>query len=95
MRTMAQSLEARLVEALKSVDAFGDVSSSNIHDPMTVALRQKAVVSDLIRWDDYRARFVLTGSGRSRIAARNRPAGSVVHFRPREDKAGRGPLRKA
>ncbi len=83
---MVQLLEARLVEALKSVDAYGDVSPRPEHDPMTVALRQKAVNGDLIRWDDSRARYVLTGSGRSRIAARSRPSASVLRFKPRDDR---------
>ena len=94
MTDMVQTPEARLVEALKSVDAYGDVSPRADHDPMTVALRQKAVNGNLIRWDDTRARFVLTGTGRSRITARTRTSGSVVQFRPRDD-VSKEPRRKA
>ena len=32
------ALEKRLVEALKSVDAHGDVAPAHVHDPMTMLL---------------------------------------------------------
>lgn len=36
-----------------------------------MVLRQKALQADLMRWDDSRGRYVLTGTGRRQISARN------------------------
>ena len=83
---MAGNPESLLIEALKKVDAFGDVAPPKVHDPMTNVLRQKAILGNLIRWDDERGRFVLTGTGRSRIAMRNRPTGTVLRFKIRDEK---------
>ena len=66
---MIDALERRLIEALKSVDAHGDVAPAHIHDPMTMLLRENAVQTHLMRWDDGRGRYVLTGTGRRRISA--------------------------
>jgi hypothetical protein len=57
--------------------------------------RRDAIQADLIRWDDSRARFVLTGTGRSRITARSRSSGKILRFKMRDEKDGRAPLRKA
>jgi hypothetical protein len=40
---MIDGLEARLIEALKSVDAHGDVAPAHVHDPMTMLLRENAI----------------------------------------------------
>ncbi|MDE2362411.1 MAG: hypothetical protein KGM42_07005 [Hyphomicrobiales bacterium] len=91
---MHESQEKYLIEALKKVDALGDVAPPHVQDPMTMVLRQRAIQDDLMRWDDSRGRYVLTGTGRSRITARLRGPGSVVRFRRREE-ADVQPRRKA
>jgi hypothetical protein len=80
---MIDPLEKRLIEALKSVDAHGDVAPAQVHDPMTMLLRENAVRADLMRWDDGRGRYVLTGTGRRRISADSRAPGTVLSFRKR------------
>ena len=80
---MIDALEKRLIEALKSVDAHGDVAPAHVHDPMTMLLRENAFRANLIRWDDVRGRYVLTGTGRRRISAGSRTPGTVVSFRRR------------
>jgi len=80
---MIDALEKRLIEALKSVDAHGDVAPAHVHDPMTMLLRENAFRANLIRWDDVRGRYVLTGTGRRRISQGSRAAGAVVSFRNR------------
>ncbi len=82
---MHETQENFLIEALKKVDALGDVAPAHVQDPMTMVLRQRAIQDDLMRWDDMRGRYVLTGTGRSRIAARTRGPASVVRFRRRDD----------
>ena len=77
---MNDAPEKRLIEALKSVDAHGDVAPAHIHDPMTMVLRENAIQANLMRWDDVRGRYVLTGTGRRRIS---RAPGAVVSFRRR------------
>ncbi len=84
---MVEKPEILLIEALKQVDAFGDIAPPQVHDPMTTVLRQNALIRNLIRWDDDRGRFVLTGTGRSRIASRNRPSGTVLRFGTGDGKA--------
>ena len=76
-------LEMRLIEALKTVDAHGDVAPAHVHDPMTMLLRENAIQANLMRWDDEWGRYVLTGTGRRRVTAGSRPPGSVVAFRRR------------
>ena len=78
---MINVLEKRLIEALKSVEAHGDVAPVHVHDPMTMLLRENAIQAHLMRWDDARDRYVLTGTGRRRISARGRAPGTVVSFR--------------
>jgi hypothetical protein len=80
---MIDALEKRLIEALKSVDAHGDVAPAHVHDPMTMLLRGNAVRANLVRWDDVRGRYVLTGTGRRRISQGSRAPGAVVSFRNR------------
>ena len=80
---MIDALEKRLIEALKSVDAHGDVAPAHVHDPMTMLLRENAVRANLMRWDDVRGRYVLTGTGRRRISQGSRAPGAVVSFRSR------------
>jgi len=81
---MINGPEKRLIEALKNVDVHGDVAPPHVHDPMTMLLRENAIQAHLMRWDDARDRYVLTGTGRRRIAARGRASGAVVAFRRRE-----------
>jgi hypothetical protein len=80
---MTDALEKRLIEALKNVDAHGDVAPPHVHDPMTMLLRDNAIQANLMRWDDARDRYVLTGAGRRQIIARSRGPGAVVPFRKR------------
>jgi hypothetical protein len=80
---MIDALEKRLIEALKSVDAHGDVAPAHVHDPMTMLLRENAIQANLMGWDDGRGRYVLTDTGRRRISARARALGTVVSFRRR------------
>ena len=63
---MTDAQEKRLIEALRKVDAHGDVAPAHVQDPMTMVLRQRAIQADLMRWDDSRGHYVLTGTGRSR-----------------------------
>ena len=95
MGAMAEIPEIRLIEALKKVDVYGDIAPPHVQDPMTMVLRQNAIQADLICWDDSRARFVLTGTGRNRITARSRTSGKILRFKMRDEKDGRAPLRKA
>jgi hypothetical protein len=74
------ALEKRLVEALKSVDAHEDVAPAHVHDPMTMLLRENVVRDNLVRWDDVRGRYVLTGTGRRRVSQGSRAPGAVVSF---------------
>ena len=83
---MEAESDALLIEALKKVDAFGDIAPAAVNDPMTSVLRQNAILRNLIRWDDDRGRFVLTGTGRSRITARHRPSATVLRFKARDSK---------
>lgn len=86
---MNGSQEKNLIDALKKVDAHGDIAPRQVHDPMTMALRERALQADLIRWDDIRGRYVLTVTGRHRISARDRAAAVIMRFREREAKKGR------
>ena len=85
---MTDAQEKSLIEALRKVDAHGDVA------PMTMVLRQRAIQADLMRWDDSRGHYVLTGTGRSRISARSRVPGAVVRFKTRNDRDDGAPHRK-
>ena len=80
---MNHTLEKRLIKALESVEEHGDVAPARVHDPMTMLLRENAIQAHLMRWDDFRGRYVLTGTGRRRIAAGGRAPGMVVSFRRR------------
>ena len=80
---MMDILEKRLSEALERVEAHGDVAPVHVHDPMTMLLRENAIQAHLMRWDDARGRYVLTGTGRRRISAGGRVPGAVVSFRRR------------
>jgi hypothetical protein len=40
---MINDPEKRLIEALKNVDAHGDVAPHHVHDPMTMVLRGNAI----------------------------------------------------
>ncbi|WP_026606980.1 hypothetical protein [Methylocapsa acidiphila] len=82
---MTDSHEKRLIEALRKVDALGDVAPAHVQDPLTMVLRQRAIQADLMRWDDSRGHYVLTGTGRSRINARSRAPGAVLPFKKRDD----------
>jgi hypothetical protein len=91
---MIDALEKRLIEALKSVAAHGDVAPAHVHDPMTMLLREKAIQANLMRWDDARDRYVLTGTGSRRLSARSRAPGTVVSFRKRGVMCSGAPYRK-
>jgi hypothetical protein len=80
---MTDAMEMRLIEALKSVEAHGDVAPAHVHDPMMMLLRENAVQGHLMRWDDARGRYVLTGTGRRRMSAGSRAPGTVVSFQRR------------
>ena len=80
---MTDILEKKLIEALESVEAHGDVAPDHVHEPMTMLLREKAIQAHLMRWDDVRGRYVLTGTGRRRMSAGSRAPGAVVSFRKR------------
>jgi hypothetical protein len=85
---MNNAVETRLIEALKNVDAHGDVAPAHVHDPMTMLLRENAIQANLMRWDDVRDRYVLTGTGRRRIGARCRAPAAVLSFRKRDPQVG-------
>jgi hypothetical protein len=80
---MTNGPETRLIEALKKVDVDGDVAPPHVHDPMTMLLRENAIQANLMRWDDTRGRYALTGAGRRRISERGRVPGTVLSFRKR------------
>jgi hypothetical protein len=80
---MTDTREKSLIEALRKVDAHGDVAPPHVHDPMTMLLRRRAVQADLMRWDDSRGRYVLTGTGRTRISTRSHGPGAIIRFKPR------------
>jgi hypothetical protein len=90
---MNDALEKRLVEALKRVDAHGDIAPAGVHDRMTMSLRENAVQANLVRWDEDRGRYVLTGTGRRRLSARSHTPGAVVPFRKRGLMCGSAPSR--
>jgi hypothetical protein len=81
---MIDAPEERLIEALKNVDAHGDVAPPHVNDPMTMVLRENAIQGNLMRWDDERYRYVLTGTGRRRISTRGRGTAAVLAFRKRD-----------
>jgi|APFre7841882630_1041343.scaffolds.fasta_scaffold123892_1 hypothetical protein len=83
---MTDTQKDKLIEALKRVDAYGDVARDHVHDPMTMVLRQKALQADLMRWDDYRGHYVLTGTGRNRISGHRRAPAKIVRFQKRDSK---------
>lgn len=89
--TMTDTREKRLIEALRKVDTLGDVAPPHVQDPMTMVLRQKAIQADLMRWDDSRGQYVLTGTGRSRIGKRSHGPGAIIRFQARRKK-GDGPV---
>jgi hypothetical protein len=91
---MDDALEKRLVEALKRVDAHGDVAPAHVHDPMTIVLRENAVQANLVRWDEDRGRYVLRGTGRRRISAGSRVPGTVLSFRRLAAVGSSAPARK-
>jgi len=91
---MIDAPEEKLIEALKNVDAHGDVAPPHVNDPMTMVLRENAIQGNLMRWDDERYRYVLTGTGRRRISTRGRGTAAVLAFRKREVSDG-GSVRRS
>src|SRR5271163_2858708 len=81
---MTNGSEKRLIEALSKVDVHGDVAPPHVHDPMTMVLRENAVQAHLVRWDDTRGRYALTGAGRRRISESGRAPGTILSFRKRD-----------
>jgi hypothetical protein len=67
----------------------GDVAPPHVDDPMTMALRENAMQANLMRWDDTRGRYALTGAGRRRISERGRASSTIRSFR-RRDAMGSG-----
>src|ERR1700704_163362 len=61
---MTDAQEKRLIEALRKVDAHGDVAPAHVQDPMTMVLRKRAIQADLMRWDDSRGHYGFHGPGR-------------------------------
>jgi hypothetical protein len=49
---MTDTQEETMIEALRKVDAHGDVAPRHVQDPMTMVLRKKAIQANLMRWDD-------------------------------------------
>ena len=47
---MTDAQEKRLIEALRKVDAHGDVAPAHVQDPMNMVLRQRAIQADPMRW---------------------------------------------
>ena len=92
---MTDSFGDKLVEALKKLDTFGDVAPAHVQDPTTMIIRQIAVQDDLMRWDQDRGHYVLTSTGRRRIAGRNVHSAAVLRFRKRDEKDESGSRRKA
>jgi hypothetical protein len=92
---MTESFGDKLVEALKKLDTFGDVAPAHVQDPTTMIIRQIAVQDDLMRWDGERGHYVLTLTGRRRIAGRGAQPGAVLRFRKRDEKDERGSRKKA
>jgi hypothetical protein len=86
--------ERKLIEALKAVEAYGNVAPAHVHYPSTMIMRQIAEQASLIRWDDARARYVLTLTVRRRIIARRR-TGLILRFPMRGDKNKKGSFRNA
>jgi hypothetical protein len=84
---MTDAQKERLIEALTKVDVHGDLARTHAQDPMTAVLRQRAIQADLMRWDDSRGHYVLTGTGRNRISVRSRAPGVVVRFKKRNDRS--------
>ena len=91
---MINGPEKRLIEALKNVEVHGDVAPPHVHDPMTMVLRENAIQANLMRWDDARGRYALTGAGRRRISARGRAPGMILSFGRRDVLRSGVPLRK-
>jgi len=81
---MINDPEERLIEALKNVDAHGDVAPPQVHDPMTMVLRGNGIQAHLMHWDDARGRYALTGAGRRRISAGGRAPSTLLSFRKRD-----------
>jgi hypothetical protein len=92
---MTESFGEKLVEGLKKLDEFGDVAPPHVQDPTTMIIRQVAVQDDLMRWDSERGHYVLTLTGRRRIAGRPKQSASVLRFRKRDEKDESGSRRKA
>ena len=80
---MTDAPKKRLIEALRKVDMHGDVAPCHVQDPMTMVLRQKALQANLMRWDNSGGFYVLTGTGRSRISARNHGHCAIIPFKVR------------
>jgi hypothetical protein len=81
---MTDTPKKRLIEALRKVDMHVDVAPCHVQDPMTMVLRQKALQANLMRWDNSRGRYVLTGTGRRRISTRSHVPGVVIPFKMRD-----------
>jgi hypothetical protein len=69
---MTDAQKKRLDEALRKVETHGDVAPSHVQDPR----------ADLMRWDDSCGCYVLTGTGRRRIRARDDVSGFIIPFKP-------------
>jgi hypothetical protein len=85
---MMTSSDAKLIEALKRVEQFGDVAPGRADDPATMVLRQIAIRDDLIRWDPEFGSYYLTSSGFARLHRVSRPSATIMRL-PTERKRAR------
>jgi hypothetical protein len=87
----SQDLALRLGPFQPRLDPFAD------HCPLELGedlLRENAIQTNLMRRDDVRDRYVLTGAGRRRISARGHAPSTILSFRKREVLRGGVPQRK-
>ena len=82
--------EDPVIRALEHVERHGDVAPGRRQDPATVTMRARIQRENLAAYDHEWGRFVLTSTGRQRIARRRNPPrlGEVAEFRPRALRQG-------
>ena len=85
---MMNSTNAKLIEALRRVEQFGDVAPGRSDDPATMILRQLAIRDDLIRWDHDVGSYYLTTSGFALLRRDSRQSATIMRL-PTERKRTR------
>ena len=85
---MMNSTNAKLIEALRRVEQFGDVAEGRGDEPAAMILRQLALRDDLIRWDHDTGSYYLTTSGFARLRRVSRPSATIMRL-PTERKRAR------